>query len=65
MCWQCCTTPHRWCLGDAGFRRLSAWGIEAALLVFLVIDLVLLWRFWVSERAKEKAALDPDLSAAQ
>ncbi len=42
---------------------LSAWGIESALLVFLVIDVVLLWRFWVKERAKEKASLEAEPAA--
>jgi len=37
---------------------LTAWQIEGSLCVFLVIDLILIWRFWVGDKAaKAQAAL--------
>jgi len=48
----------------AGFCSLSgmaAWSIEGIVGIFFVAALIILWRFWVTERAKEKAAAEVDL----
>ena len=42
----------------------SVWTIEGALAVFLLADVIFLWRFWVTERAREKAALAQEAAPA-
>ncbi len=42
----------------------STWAIEGALSIFLVADVFFLWRFWVTERAKEKAIAEAEIIPA-
>lgn len=36
----------------------SAWALEGIIGLFLVFNVIVLWRFWVSEKAKEKAVAE-------
>lgn len=44
-------------LAQSGF---SAWPLEGVFSLFLVVNVIVLWRFWVSERAKEKALAEAE-----
>jgi uncharacterized membrane protein YhfC len=47
--------------GYCSLVGMAAWAIEGIVGIFFVAALILLWRFWVTERAKEKAAADVEL----
>ncbi|MEA5079215.1 MAG: YhfC family glutamic-type intramembrane protease [Anaerolineaceae bacterium] len=42
-------------MSQSGF---SMWAIEGVLTVFMLVSVFFLWRFWITERAKEKAAAE-------
>lgn len=48
--------------GYASLSGMAAWSIEGLVGIFFVAGLIILWRFWVTERPKEKAAAEAELA---